>query len=972
MDTNKKTPEYLDAAKKFEEKWRNKWVKENLFKTLSINDKNFDASKPKKVILDFFPYPSGYGLHIGHPLGYIATDVISRTYRMMGYNVLHSMGFDSFGLPAEQYAIQTNRHPRETTAENVANITRQLQFLGFDHDEDARFLSSEPEYYKWTQWLFLKLYDSYFDENEIWIDNLGNTVKGKAKPVQDLREKLKNASWRQNHLGEIAPKDDKKFTKIVPENKIEEVIDANRLAVLKNVDVNWCPGLGTVLANEEVTPDGRSERGNFPVYRKPLKQWVLRITCYADRLYNDLNLIDWPRGVVEMQREWIGPSNGALVSFLAEDGTNLNVFTTRPDTLPGVTFVAVAPEHPLAIKYAADAAKKMVSLARNRAYDDKSVHNGVFTGQYVLHPITKAKIPVWVGDYVLSGYGEGAVMGVPAHDQRDFEFALRFDIPIIPVIEPPLEWLKENAPSNSTEDLQNLYLHNPQNFKTSYEGDGKILPNLPGAEELAGINNRDAIKKICEKLENLNKGSTKKTYRLRDWLFSRQRYWGEPFPIVYDAKTGKTYPIEEEQLPVLLPEVNDFRPVTSDDKNAEPVTPLGRVESWVKVKGIITKDGKVKITNKPEDNDFIRDTNTMPNWAGSCWYYLRYFDPNNNDAFVNKNAEKYWAGKQNGAVDLYVGGAEHAVLHLLYARFWHKVFFDLGLVSTPEPFQKLFNQGMITADAFRDSRGFYVDVNLVEEKEENGKKVAYNKETGEKLSIDPGKMGKRYKNGISPEEAALRHSTDALRCYMMFLGPLDSTSPWREAPIIGTERFLTQVWKLAHRNDLDFSDKPADQEIERILHKTIESVTNDILALRLNTPISSLMILTNALCQQKNPKKEHIEILLRLLAPYAPFLVEEIYDTVSYFNLPEGIKSVAFLPWPKADKAKTISSSIKIIVQINGKKRAEFIMPNDASDAQIEQEALKLEPVIRHINNMPIKRMIHIKQKDWKVLGIVI
>ncbi len=972
MDTDKKAPEYLEAAKIFEDKWRKRWVKDNLFKTLSLKDKGFDAAKPKKVILDFFPYPSGYGLHIGHPLGYIATDVISRTYRMLGYNVLHSMGFDSFGLPAEQYAIQTNRHPRETTAENVANITRQLQFLGFDHDEDARFLSSEPEYYKWTQWLFLKLYDSYFDAFEEWTDTLGNKVKGRAKPVTDLRKKLQSGAWCQNALGEIAPKDDKKYTRTVPEDKIAEVIDANRLAVLKNVDVNWCPGLGTVLANEEVTADGRSERGNFPVYRKPLKQWVLRITCYADRLYDDLTLIDWPRGVVEMQREWIGPSQGALVSFVAEDGTKLNVFTTRPDTLPGVTFVAVAPEHPLAVKYAGEAAKKMVSLARNRAYDDKSAHNGVFTGQYVSHPITGAKIPVWVGDYVLSGYGEGAVMGVPSHDQRDFEFAHRFNIPIVPVIEPSAEWLKENAPEGAFGDLNALYLKDAGSFKLSYEGDGKMLSGLSGAEEFAGMNNREALIKICEKLEALDKGTTKKTYRLRDWLFSRQRYWGEPFPVVYDPETGKTYALEEAELPVLLPEVTDFRPVTSDDKDADPVTPLGRVADWVKVKGIITETGKVRLTGEAGAKDFIRDTNTMPNWAGSCWYYLRYFDPNNNDAFVSKESEEYWSGKQNGAIDLYVGGAEHAVLHLLYARFWHKVFYDLGLVSTPEPFQKLFNQGMITADAFRDSRGFYVDVDLVEEKEENGKRVAYNKETGEKLSIDPGKMGKRYKNGISPEDAALRHSTDALRCYMMFLGPLDSTSPWREAPIVGTERFLTQVWKLAHREDLDTSAAPAEEETERLIHKTIESVTKDITALHLNTPISSLMILSNALSQQEKPKKEHVEILLRLLSPYAPFMVEEIYDTLSGFKLPEGIKSVAFLPWPQWDEAKTVASSMKIIVQINGKKRAEFMMPAEASDKEIETEALKQEAVIRHIEGKEIRRLIHIPQKDWKVLGIVV
>lgn len=978
-----KFSDYLEAAKTFEAKWSKYWTENNIFKAASPLDKDFDAGKPKKVILDFFPYPSGAGLHIGHPLGYTATDIISRCCRMQGYNVLHSMGFDSFGLPAEQYAIQTGRHPRDTTDENVKVFTRELRALGFDHDETARFLSSEPDYYKWTQWLFLQLFNSFYDTEEVWTDHFGNTIKGRAKPVALLKEKLISGEWKKDALGEIGPADSKRFNIPVAVQDIEKTVNNNRLAVLKDVDVNWCPKLGTVLANEEVTPEGKSERGDYPVYKKPLKQWVLKITCYADRLYDDLRLIDWPKGVIEMQREWISPSTGALVTFTADDGSKLNVYTTRPDTLPGVTFVAVAPEHPLAVKYAGDAAKKMVSLARNHAYDDKTAHNGVFTGQYVSHPITGKKVPVWVGDYVLSGYGEGAVMGVPSHDERDFAFAHKFGIPIIPVIEPDEEWLKENAPAGKEKlpysELRALYLTNCQDFKNAFTGDGVMLSGLDGSQDLAGISNREAILKICDKLETLGKGAKTKTYRLRDWLFSRQRYWGEPFPVVYEKATGKVYPIDESCLPVLLPEVTDFKPVTSDDKDATPVTPLGRVTDWVNVKGVITAKGTVKLSADGKEcddaKDFVRDTNTMPNWAGSCWYYMRYFSPNYTGGFVSDVCERYWTGGgKQGAVDLYVGGAEHAVLHLLYARFWHKVFYDLGLVSTPEPFQKLFNQGMITADAYKDSRGFYVDVHDVEEKTENGIRKAYNTQTGEELSIDPGKMGKRYKNGVSPEEIANKHSVDAFRCYMMFLGPLEATSPWREAPIIGMERFIASVWKLAHRADLDDTDTSSseqEKETERVLHQTIRQVTENIADIRLNTAISALMVLTNTLSALPKPKKAHVDILLKLMSPFTPFMVEEVYSEGKNFKLPDGVKSSAFLAWPKWDEEKTKADEVLVVVQINGKKRAEFKVPADASDKDIEAAALALEAVVKHTEGKEIKRIIHIPSKGWKVLGIV-
>lgn len=980
MVNEAKSSDYMEAAKSFEQKWSKYWTENNIFKTVSVYDVDFDASKPKKVILDFFPYPSGAGLHIGHPLGYTATDIISRYYRMQGYNVLHSMGFDSFGLPAEQYAIQTGRHPKITTDENVKVFTRELRALGFDHDENSRFLSSNPDYYRWTQWLFLKMFNSYYDVGEEWVDSFGNKIKGKAKPISDLREKLVSGVWKKDALGEVAPADDKRFVIKVPDEDIEKTVDANRLAVLKNVDVNWCPKLGTVLANEEVTPEGRSERGDYPVYKKPLKQWVLRITCYADRLYDDLKLIDWPKGVIEMQKEWIGPSNGAIVVFDADDGSKLNVYTTRPDTLPGVTFVAVAPEHPLAVKYAPEKAKNMVSLARNHAYEDKNAHNGAFTGQYVTHPMTGEKIPVWIGDYVLSGYGEGAVMGVPAHDERDFAFAKKFGIPIKAVIQPDDKWLKLNAPKDcenaSPEELRRLYVDDCESFQNAFTEDGSMLPDLPGAEDLVGIKNRQAIEKICDKLEAIGKGAKTKTYKLRDWLFSRQRYWGEPFPVVYD-ENGKVYAVDDESLPVTLPNVTDFTPTTSDDADANPVTPLGKVSEWVHVKGVVTDKGTVRLLengqSEPENMDFIRDVNTMPNWAGSCWYYMRYFSPDCITSFVDEKSEKYWTGGGKSAgVDLYVGGAEHAVLHLLYARFWHKVFYDLGLVSTPEPFYKLFNQGMITADAYADERGFYVDVNDVEEKVVEGKRKAFNKNNGEELNIIPGKMGKRYKNGVSPEEICQKHTVDAFRCYMMFLGPLEATSPWREAPIVGMERFISAVWKLAHRADLSEQNNAQDGKIEVLVNQTIKQVTENIQDIRLNTAISALMVLTNALSAMENPSKQYVEILLRLMNPFTPFMVEEIYNEKMNFALPGNLKSAAFLAWPKYDETKLQGDEIMVVVQVNGKKRAEFKVPVNASKEEIEEKALSLEAVKRHTEGHEIKRIIHIPNKTWKGLGIVV
>jgi leucyl-tRNA synthetase len=962
---------YLDAAKDFEAKWQHHWQETNAFETDPIR-----LDQPKQVILDFFPYPSGIGLHVGHPLGYIATDVFARFRRMQGYNVLHSMGFDSFGLPAEQYAVQSNRHPRETTDENVANMLMQLRRMGLDHDEKRRFLTSDPDYYKWTQWIFLILYDSVWDPVVEWTDSLGRTVRGRSIAADELRRLLADGSRHVDRDDHVAGPSTPGARPAKPD-EIDALIDKNRLAQLREVEVNWCPMLGTVLANEEVTTDGRSERGDYPVYRRPLRQWTLRITNYADRLAEDLGLLDWPTGILEMQRNWIGARDGARIDFAVEGSEDiLSVFTTRPDTVYGVTFLGLAANHPLTL--ATVPAVQRAALD-NRATDaengaSKPTIRGLQLPFFGIHPLTAERIPLFATNYVLSDYGTGAVMGVPAHDQRDFDFARQFDLPIVPVIRPDHDWLAANAPAlaniSDEDELRQLYATHCAAFASAYEGYGDMLSAAPNPQSLRKLSNAAGRKEIISDLETKGGGRAVRTYRLRDWIFSRQRYWGEPFPIVYDPTDDRVYALADSELPVRLPPMEDFSPITSDDPNAPVRTPLSKVVDWVTVWGNVGADGRVVLTepNASGARRFLRDTNTMPNWAGSCWYYLRYFDPDDDTAFVAPALERYWGDGPNaiGSVDLYVGGAEHAVLHLLYARFWHKVLYDRGLLSAPEPFTKLYSQGMITADAYQDARGFYVETFDVDLRDEGGTPTAIMKTTGERVTIVKGKMGKRYKNGIPPEEVADRHSVDAYRCYMMFLGPLDATSPWREEPIVGIDRFLSTVWQMAHGP----FDEAVDPEIESVVHRTIRDVTANIENLRLNTAVAALMKLVNALSHQKQaPARAHVETLVKLMAPFAPHLAEELF--AACFALPDGITTVAKSPWPSYDPAKTVVKRQVVIVQVNGKVRGKLEVDADVNDSAVETLAKQDQTVARYLSGKQLRQTFHATRVQSRLVNFL-
>jgi len=964
---------YLKAAKDFEAKWQHHWRETNAFGTDPVR-----IGQPKQVILDFFPYPSGIGLHVGHPLGYIATDAFARCRRMQGYNVLHSMGFDSFGLPAEQYAVQSNRHPRDTTDENVANMLKQLRLMGLGHDQERRFLTSEPDYYKWTQWIFLVLYDSVWDPVVEWTDSLGRPVRGRAVAADEMRRMLADGSRFVDRNGFVtAP--DAPGSKRVEAGGIAALVDRNRLAQLREVEVNWCPMLGTVLANEEVTVHGRSERGDCPVYLRPLRQWTLRITSYADRLAEDLALLNWPAGILEMQRNWIGAREGAWIDFAVEGSNDtVGVFTTRPDTVYGVSFLGLAANHPLAlatVSPADRAALDQISAASAVGADSpKSAARGLRLPSFAVHPLTGERIPLFATDYVLSDYGTGAVMGVPAHDQRDFEFARQFGLPIVPVIRPDHDWLVANAPSSANagaeENLLRHYAAHCDDFTCAYDRYGAILDAAPNPPAIRKLANADGRKAIVGELEKTTSGKAGRTYLLRDWIFSRQRYWGEPFPIVYGAADDRVYALADRELPVRLPPMEDFSPITSEDPDAAVRTPLSKAVDWMTVWGKVDAAGRVVLTEPGAAGaqQFRRDANTMPNWAGSCWYYLRYFDPKNDAAFVAPEVERYWGDGPNavGSVDLYVGGAEHAVLHLLYARFWHKVLYDRKLLSAPEPFTKLYSQGMITADAYQDARGFYVEPLDVELSEHDGGPVAILKSTRERLKIVKGKMGKRYKNGIPPEEVADRHSVDAYRCYMMFLGPLDATSPWREEPIVGVDRFLSTIWQMAQG---PLSDT-VDPEIDSIVHRAIRDVTTDIENLRMNTAVATLMKLVNALSDQKGtPARTHVETLVKPLAPFAPHLAEELFATC--FALPAGIGTIAKSPWPSYDPAKTIVKRQVVIVQINGKVRSRLEVDAGVDESAVETLAKQDHTVTKYLMGKQLRRVFHVNKVQSRLVNFL-
>jgi leucyl-tRNA synthetase len=912
-------------ANAIERKWQDHWERERTFWTPNpsglLSDVNEDrAELPKLFVLDMFPYPSGAGLHVGHPLGFIGTDVYARFQRMNGRNVLHAMGFDAFGLPAEQYAVQTGQHPRVTTEHNITTYRAQIRALGLAHDPRRGIVTSDPQYYKWTQWIFLQIFNSWYDRSA-----------DRARPIRDLLVELDE--------GLLLPDDDGPPWSERDALARRDYIDSKRLAYVDEAPVNWCPGLGTVLANEEVTADGRSERGNFPVYKRPLRQWMLRITAYADRLADDLDGVDWTESIKLMQRNWIGRSEGAAVDFPVEgfDDVNISVFTTRPDTLFGATFMVLAPEHPLVdhivpVQWPSPSENEFdenegqlaswrgvfgvaVSPAEAvRAYREFAApqtdveretegrrKTGVFTGAFAINPTNGAHIPIFIADYVLMGYGTGAIMAVPGQDERDWEFAEEFDLPIIRTVQPPDGWDDSKA----------------------YAGEGPAINSANDEVSLNGLGVADAKRRISAWLEATGVGTGTVTYKLRDWLFSRQRYWGEPFPIVFDDHGPIALP--DSMLPVELPDLQDFEPVTSDDPDAEPAPPLARAEQWVEVSLDIDGEG---------EKVYRRETSTMPNWAGSCWYYLRYLDPTNEDRFVDRAVEQYWSTVDgvigNGTVDLYVGGVEHAVLHLLYARFWHKVLYDLGEVSTPEPFQRLFNQGYIQAYAYADERGIYVEAADVVERD--GKYWF----EGVEVAREYGKIGKSLKNVVTPDEMMDAYGADTFRLYEMAMGPLDASRPWNTRDVVGVFRFLQRLW----RNVVDeetgaprVSDAPADDETRRLLHRTIAAVRDDMSTLGFNTAVARLIELNNHLTKTGAAPREVLEPLTLMLSPLAPHIAEELWSRLGHGE------SLAYEPFPVADPALLVEETIEVPVQVNGKVRARITVPAGADEAAHEAAA---------------------------------
>ncbi|MCI5072393.1 leucine--tRNA ligase [bacterium] len=898
-----------------EKKWQQHWQENKTFKALNPGDAGFDANKPKYYVLDMFPYPSGKGLHVGHPLGYIATDIVARYKRMQGFNVLHPMGFDAFGLPAEQYAIETGTHPEVTTQKNIDNMRRQLKDCALSYDWDREISTTDPEYYKWTQWIFLQLFNSYFDEQE-----------QKAKPIEHLIENLK--------------KDPKVNWDSLNEVEQESILSQYRLAYQAEVPVNWCPELGTVLANEEVTNEGRSERGNYPVYKRPLKQWTLRITKYADRLIDDLEAVDWPLAVKEMQKNWIGKSTGAQVKFSINDlDESIDVFTTRPDTLMGCTFMVLAAQHPLLKELVPNEKQDQLNnfieecetLQANTGYDEEDKKIGMFTGAYAIHPITGDNIPIWTANYVLMDYGTGAVMAVPAHDERDFAFAKQYDIEIKPVVEPDQAWLKKHKLASIKE-----YEQQCSKLDECYSDYHKALNSASEQLDINGLSSQDAKNKIIDFLHNQGKGFKKIQYKLRDWLFSRQRYWGEPFPVLHkdnDVSVG----VEEKNLPVVLPPLEDFRPTGGLSADEEPQPSLSRAEkAWKEVE----KNGV----------HYQRELNTMPQWAGSCWYYLRFLDPKNTEQFASEEAQNYWMG-DNG-VDLYVGGVEHAVLHLLYARFWHKVLYDLGHVKTKEPFGKLFNQGYIQAYSYQDERGIYVNAHEV--KEVSKDQFEYE---GNSVKRNLGKMGKSLKNSISPDEMIEKYGCDTFRLYEMYLGPLDQSKVWDTEAIVGVHRFLQKLWRNLvneETGELKIVQEEASKELNMQLHQCIKTVTEYMENMRYNAAIAQIIQLNNSLSSLSTVPHNIAKAMLQMLAPMAPHICEELWSMMG--NTTE----LSQESWPSYDEALIASQAIEIVIQVNGKKKSSIMVEKDTDAEVIKEKAQADDKIIKNLQGKTIRKVIYV------------
>ncbi|KGA05490.1 MAG: leucyl-tRNA synthetase [actinobacterium acAcidi] len=927
-------------ASDIEQRWQDQWESDGTYEAPNpagpLAEPEKVAGRPKLFVLDMFPYPSGAGLHVGHPLGYIATDVYARYKRMTGYNVLHALGYDSFGLPAEQHAIATGVHPRVNTEANVANMRRQLRRLGLGHDARRSVSTTDENFYRWTQWIFLKVFNSWYDETE-----------KRARPITELEQSYAN--------GSIATPDGRPWVELNTTDR-RSAIDARRLAYLSEAPVNWCPGLGTILANEEVTADGRSDIGNYPVFKKSMRQWTMRITTYADRLLDDLERLDWPEPIKLMQRNWIGRSEGARVHFATPAG-DLTVFTTRPDTLFGATFMVISPEHPLVDALTTEENRQAIqdyrvaAAAKNQfdRTDDTKEKTGVFTGTYATNPVNGAPVPVWVADYVLMGYGTGAIMAVPCGDQRDFDFARRFNLPIPAIQQPPAEWFT----SRELEIQQGLQV-DTSTWPEAFIGDGVYINSSQGDLNLNGLTSVDDGKSAMNTwLEANDRGNANINFKLRDWLFSRQRYWGEPFPIVYD-EDDQPVSLPDSMLPVLLPELEDFKPQALDpnDDVTDPIPPLARSTEWREVV-LDLGDGPKK---------YRREINVMPQWAGSCWYELRYLDPTNTENFVDPAVEKYWMGPADGGdgktghtggVDLYVGGVEHAVLHLLYARFWHKILFDLGHVSSSEPFYRLFNQGYVQAFAFRDPRGQPVPASDVEERD-----GAYWYE-GEKVSREYGKMGKSLKNIVTPDEMYDEYGADTFRLYEMSSGPLEASRPWNTRDVIGMQRFLQRVWRNLVDEDSGRSlviDAPASEELRKLMHRMIDGIRADMDALRFNTAIAKLIQLNNALTQESaavgGSPREVVVPLVQMLSPLCPHIAEELWSRLG------NDQTVTFVPFPVADQSLLVEETIEYPVQINGKVRTRLTVPNEADQDTIQALALADEKVIAALDGEVPKKII--------------
>ncbi|MGE4587069.1 MAG: leucine--tRNA ligase [Mangrovibacterium sp.] len=876
-----------------EPKWQAYWEEHKTFRTPN----NF--TKPKYYILDMFPYPSGAGLHVGHPEGYTATDIVSRYKRMKGFNVLHPMGWDAFGLPAEQYAIQTGTHPAVTTEKNCNNFRRQIKALGLSYDWDREINTTDPEYFKWTQWVFIKLYNTWFDAEQ-----------GKGRPISELPvpEEIRSQGKKA----------------------VTAYIGSKRLAYYDQAQVWWCAHCRTVCANEEVLSDGAHEKCGHQVVRKNLKQWLLRIPHYAQRLLEGLDQLDWPEGVKDMQRNWIGRSTGAEVDFsLCGSKHKLRVYTTRPDTLFGATYMVVSPEHPLVrelvtagredkVNAYIQAAALKSDLDRTELAKEKT---GVFTGSYALNPVTDKQIPVWIADYVLMGYGTGAIMAVPAHDIRDFEFAGKFDIPVVCILDP----------REAEAKLREQVLEG----KACWTEDGAYInsANKKTGLSLNGLGKQEGIARMIAWLEQQGTGKATVNYKLRDWLFSRQRYWGEPFPVIH-WEDGEISLTGEDELPVTLPELEKFEPGEGGE------SPLANAKDWLLVTDKNGRRGR-------------RETNTMPQWAGSCWYFLRYTDPRNKDHIFDPKLENYWM-----PVDLYIGGAEHAVLHLLYARFWHKVLYDLGIVSTDEPFKKLFNQGMILAFAYETATGAKIPTDLVEEKD--GRYL--HKETGEELRQIVAKMSKSLRNVVNPDDVVSRYGADSLRLYEMFLGPLDDTKPWAESGVKGVYGFLNRVCRF-FGNPENITEEEEKQEILKNLHHTIFKVGNDIENLKFNTAISALMVFNNMAIKQGKLSRSTAETFVRLLAPFAPHLAEELWQLYGHAT------SLAYEPWPEGNSGMLVENSFAYPVSFNGKVRFRLDLPLDLSREETEEAVLTHEVSQKWMEGRPPRKIIIV---PGKIINVVI